>query len=258
MLLFAQEEHIPFAYRSPIAETEKYSFSKGKPIDRIGQFELSYSDKQVICRYLGEPSLYAVVEMLENGDDLSAKADTVINYLRNAYSLDLSHADIKRCEDLTAYIAEKCGCLTDICRDDLRDVLFNNDLKPDSAVIAIALPIIALMYRRISAKRGFNFKIAFADGLACFIFSARVILQNDHSDIPEHRVLSSISANDGVALAAKLNYLGEECEGGGLYKLSIAFCPQSIDPRGILRAPEWKKQTESILSRIDIDLDGEF
>ncbi len=257
LLLFAEGEQVPFAYRAPAPENEPYSFPEGSLIDKIGQFRITDADNVLICRYIGKPALSAVIASLDNSSNIADKAEALIGYLRAAYSLELSVKDIDKFEELIARLAERCGCLTDIYRED-NITLGLDAVKPDSAFIAVCLPIIALMYRRISALRGFNFKITFADGLPCLVFSAKVILSDQDSRIPEKQMLCRISGTDGLSFIHRLSNLGEECHEGSLFRLSVAICPQTSDPRGILRATEWKKRTENILSKIDLDVPGRF
>ncbi len=264
LLLFAEGERLPFAYRSPISEITPYSITKESLIERIGEFEISRADKDLICRYIGKPSGFALISPLAEDVIVFEKAEVVIGYLRAAYSLELSVKCIDRFEDIIFRIAERCGCLTDIYREDDGNALPIRIAqgKPDSAFIAVSLPIIALMYRRISALRGFNFKIIFADGLPCLVFSAKVILPDSEgvgiNDIPEHCHLCEISKTDEISYVYRLSEIDEECDSGRMFKLSLAICPQAVDPRGILRAPEWKMHTESILSKIDLDVPGRF
>lgn len=260
LLLFAEGEKLPFAYRSPVPEITPYSFAEAKMIERIGEFEISRADKGLICRYIEKPSGFALIAPLTEEGDIFDKTEVVIGYLRAAYSLELSTKCIEGFEDIVFRLAERCGCLTDIYREDDSNRLPIAQGKPDSAFIAVSLPIIALMYRRISALRGFNFKITFADGLPCLVFSAKIILPDGGciDDIPEHCRLCKLSNTDEVSYVYRMSEIDEEYDGGRMFKLSLAICPQTIDPRGILRAPEWKMHTESILSKIDLDLAGRF
>ncbi|MBR6578802.1 MAG: hypothetical protein IKK74_07655 [Clostridia bacterium] len=260
LLLFAEGEKLPFAYRSPVPEITPYSCAEARMIERIGEFEISRTDKDLICKYIGKPSFFALIAPLDEESDVFDKAEVVLGYLRAAYSLELSMRCIEGFEDIILRLAERCGCLTDIYREDDSTRLSIAQGKPDSEFIAVSLPIIALMYRRISALRGFNFKITFADGLPCLVFSAKVILPDGGSidDIPEHCRLCDIARNDEISYVFRMSEIDEECSCGQLFKLSLAICPQTVDPRGILRAPEWKMHTESILSKIDLDVPGRF
>ena len=260
LLLFADGEKLPFAYRSPVPEIKPYSFAEARMIERIGEFEISRTEKDLICKYIGKPSFFALIAPLDEESDVFDKAEVVLGYLRAAYSLELSMRCIEEFEDIILRLAERCGCLTDIYREDDSTRLPIAQAKPDSAFIALSLPIIALMYRRISALRGFNFKITFSDGLPCLVFSAKVILPDGGSidDIPEHCRLCDIAKNDEISYVFRMSEIDEECSCGQLFKLSLAICPQTVDPRGILRAPEWKMHTESILSKIDLDVPGRF
>ncbi len=229
-------------------------------IERIGEFEISRADKDLICRYIGKPSGFALIAPLAEEGDVFDKTEVVLGYLRAAYSLELSARCIEGFEDIIFRLAERCGCLTDIYREDDTKPIPIAQGKPDSAFIAVSLPIIALMYRRISALRGFNFKITFADGLPCLVFSAKVILPDGDciDDIPEHFRLCRLSNTDEISYVYRMSEIDEICDGGRMFKLSLAICPQTVDPRGILRAPEWKRHTESILSKIDLDVPGRF
>lgn len=260
LLLFAEGENLPFAYRSPVPEIKPYSFTEERMIERIGEFEITRDDKGLICRYIGKPSGIALIAPLGKESDIFDKKEIVIGYLRAAYSLELSTRCVERFEDIIFRLAERCGCLTDIYREDDTKPIPIAQGKPDSAFIAISLTIIALMYRRISALRGFNFKISFADGLPCLIFSAKVILPENKGidDIPEHSHLCKFAKGDEISYVYRLSEIAEKYDGGRMFKLSVAICPQTVDPRGILRAPEWKKHTESILSKIDLDVPGRF
>lgn len=260
LLLFAEGEKLPFAYRSPVPEITPYSFTEARMIERIGEFEISRADKNLICRYIGNPSGFALIAPLDEESDIFDKMEVILGYLRAAYSLELSMRCIDGFEDIILRLAERCGCLTDIYREDDSTRLPIAQGKPDSAFIAVSLPIIALMYRRISALRGFNFKITFADGLPCLVFSAKVILPDGGciDDIPEHCRLCKLSNTDEISYVYRMSEIDEKYDGGQMFKLSIAICPQTVDPRGILRAPEWKMHTESILSKIDLDVPGRF
>jgi hypothetical protein len=262
LLLFAKGEALPFAYRSPEPELSSYSFTNERLIERIGEFEISHADNKLICRYIGNPSGFALIVSLEESETAFDKADVVSGYLRAAYALDLSSRCIEAFEDIIFRLAEKCGCLSDIYREDTgidRPIGIVKG-KPDSAFIAVSLPIIALMFRRISALRGFNFKITFCMGLPCLVFSAKVILRDNEGikDIPEHRHLCEISQSGEISYVYRLNDIGEDCSSGRLFRLSLAICPQTADPTGVLRAPEWKAHTENILSKIDLDVPGRF
>ncbi len=260
LLLFAEGEKIPFAYRSPIPENTPYTITKEVLVEKIGEFEISRADKKLICRYIGKSSGFALIAPLAEESDIFDKTEVLLGYLRAAYSLELSTRCIAGFEDIIFRLAERCGCLTDIYREDDTKPIIIAQGRPDSAFIAVSLPIIALMYRRISALRGFNFKITFADGLPCLVFSAKVILSDGDciDDIPEHCRLCKLANTDEISYVYRMSEIDEICDGGRMFKLSLAICPQAVDPRGILRAPEWKKHTENILLKIDLDVPGRF
>ena len=90
LLLFEEGERLPFAYRSPVPEITPYSFAEARMIERIGEFEISRTDKNLICRYIGNPSGFALIAPLDEESDIFDKMEVVLGYLRAAYSLELS------------------------------------------------------------------------------------------------------------------------------------------------------------------------
>lgn len=260
LLMFSEEEKIPFAYRSALPEATPYRLTEGKLISRIGHFEIFDTSGGVVCKYTGKPSVAALIAPLDERGYVADKAEIVVGYLKAAYSLELSVKSSDQSKALIQRLAERCGCLTDIYREDSESAMpcLSEHAKPNSAIMALCLPMIALMYRRISALRGFNFKISFADEIPCLAFSAKVILEDKNSFIPEQSILRQLADNSCTSFAHRLSELEEECDGGKLFRLSVAICPQTADPSGILRAPRWKAHTDSVLSGIDLDVPGKY
>ncbi len=161
--------------------------------------------------------------------------------------------------DYLVRISSFCGAKTDIG-------FFGNEaeLSPsvssfvdyDSLFVSSSLLIIALMYRRISSRRGFNFKFLPASPFVCLGFSARVFLNPDDSLSPMHSIpeLSAIKdAADrlGVVVATSCTTACDNPDGcagerAELYRLAVAICPQTHDPSGLLHEDEFFSEQKLI------------
>ena len=264
--IFKDGDNLPFAYRAPsLADCLPERIESCETLFEFDRFKLSGTGKKICCQYHSKPSLNAYLSVLDT-DKRFGKRDieSVVSYLSAAYNLDpraLPKASaITTCEELVSKVANFCGCLTDIFRDENIESRYGHlpESKQNGSFIAVSLPILALMYRRIAALRGFNFKVSFADSLPCLGFSAKVLLDNgDLNDIPEYSILCELADSDSLIIAAKLVKIAEE-DGAVIRKLSVVICPQDIDPRGILRAPELIKRKESIIDKFDFDIPGKY
>ena len=172
-----------FANRSDSIDTPTVSEKDSKVLSEIGAFSIYQSSRSLICRYLGGKGVTAIITPLQSQLTDTKTVKALEEYLLKAYRLDpytiSLRAAFEEFENLVTTAANFCGCLTDILQDgsgtrsymQYYPILKNSNCEN----IALALPIIALMYRRISAMRGFNFKVTLKDSLPCLIFSARVI-----------------------------------------------------------------------------------
>lgn len=265
LFFFNGNQNKPFAYRSAdgdgatVLETVYTA-----PSSVFGAFSLCRDGDRLCCTYDGANKITALISGAE------AWTENVIEeYLRRAYALDpyavSARAAFEGYEELATRAADFCGCLTDVMHDgtaaDYFPLYGASIENANCEQIAITLPIVALMFRRLSALRGFNFKVTVKDSLPCLIFSARALLGEicAPSDIPEYSALTDIFGNDGLVIGVKLKKLDEYTESGEtVHKLSLAICPQSFDPRGILRAPAWRQRVKDLIEDLDIDLDGKY
>ncbi len=265
LFFFNDNQSKPFAFRSPDSDGSTVCATlPPHPSSVIGAFSLYRDGSELYCTYEGTRKITAHIAKSE-----ARTVDAIEDYLRKAYGLDpyaiSARAAFERFEELVYIASEFCGCLTDVVHNDVvADYfpLYGTSLQNvNCEQIALSLPIVALMFRRVSALRGFNFKVTVKDSLPCLIFSARALpgTIDAPSDIPEYSALTDILGNDGLVIGAKLKEIDEYTENGeSLYRLSIAICPQSFDPRGILRAPAWRQRVKTLIEDLDIHIDGKY
>lgn len=268
-LIFKRDECRPFAHRSPNSDAcRNRGTDASDTIFEFDRFRLYGNEKEIRCKYDGRPLLTARLLSLNDKKTFGKRdIDEIINYFSAAYNLDpysLPHVSaVSRLEELVSRVADFCGCLSDIYREDAKetDYGFLPENKQNCSFIAVSLPIIALMYRRISALRGFNFKVSFVDSLPCLGFSAKILIEQEKpkaTDIPEYATLCEIADSDKLIIAARLIKLEEDDFEDGLYRLSVVICPQDIDPRGLLRAPGRLKKTRNIIDKFDFNIPGKY
>lgn len=268
-LIFKEDECRPIAHRSP--NSEAYGNAESDDVETLFEFDrfhLYGNQKEICCKYRSRPALTSRLSLLDNTKSFGRQdIDGIVDYLSAAYNLDPYTipriSAISAFENLVSRVANFCGCLTDIYREDTNDKDYNSfpDNKQNGSFIAVSLPIIALMYRRISALRGFNFKISFVDSLPCLGFSAKILIEKEKpkaTDIPEYATLCELADSDKLIIAARLIKIAEEDSVDELYRLSVVICPQDIDPRGLLRAPVRLQQTQNIIDKFDFDIPGKY
>lgn len=272
LFFFKSDDCKPFAYRSSDGEHPAISpATPNIPMSVIGAFSLYENEGEVYCIYDGARKIAARISPSGKSNSASAIAKKIEEYWKSAYRLDPYAITARRAfegfEDLVCTTADFCGCLTDVVRD--TEASFHPWYEVSSEnvnceYIALSLPIVALMFRRISALRGFNFKVALKESLPCLIFSAKALFGEGGapaalSDIPEYSALCDIFGDDGLIIGGRIKETEEITEGGkSVYKLSLAICPQTFDPRGILRAPAWRTKVKSIIDELDVDLEGKY
>ena len=105
----------------------------------------------------------------------------------------------------------------------------------------------------------FNFKLLFEEGAACFAFSARIIAPDisEISDIPGYHALCDLDSSGRVTLYARLSDTGETCN-AQRYRLTVILTPQTEDPKGVLRAPEWRARMLERFEEIETEIEGRF
>lgn len=272
LFFFSEGNGIPFADRSSDIITPTVPAAFGKLLFDVGAFSLYESQGELYCLYHGTRRIVARISPLNNTPIGEITVRKLEDYLWSAYRLDpyaiTARMAFERFEILVSSVAEFCGCLTDILQDGGDPLSIPPYALSVQNVncehIALSLPIISLMFRRISSLRGFNFKVTVNGDLPCLIFSAGILPDNfgvtpDLSQIPEYSQLLDTVGDDGLIIGARIREVDEtEDHGDRVYRLSLAICPQTVDPRGILRAPVWREQTKDILDSLDIDLEGKY
>jgi hypothetical protein len=273
LCLFKKGENDPFAYRSYNNNKQTFiSHQTDRPLFTIGAFSVYEKGSRLYCIYHGASTIIADITPLEAAQSQSVAEQKLEEYLTNAYRLDpyaiSARIAFTRFDQLVSEAAEFCGCLTDILHDGSESVStpsYSMSIKNINCEhIAVSLPIICLMFRRLSALRGFNFKVTVKDDLPCLIFSAKVVFEDEVSpqsvsEIREYSKLTEFLGDDGLIIGARLKKLDDDedpCD--AVCRLSIAICPQTVDPRGILRAPVWRQQAKNIIDTIDIDIEGKY
>lgn len=265
LFFYSDNQAKPFAYRSfNTAETAILPDMPTAPSSVIGAFSLYSDGDKLYCTYDGAQRITSYISKVND-----RTINAIQKYLHKAYSLDPYAISLRAAfdgfEELVCTVSGFCGCLTDVVgdRSDANYYpIYGSSLKSLSCEqIAISLPIIALMFRHFSALRGFNFKVTFKDSLPCLIFSARALLGDikEPADIPEYSVLADTLGDNGLVIASRIKRLDEYTESGEpIYRLSLAVCPQSFDPRGILRAPAWRQHVKDLIDDLDIELTGKY
>ena len=265
----AQDRVIAFRAAN-IVENFTPDVADESPQFSIGAFSVYRSDEAIRCVYDGARRISAIF-LPTDKKGLDGKITARIeNYLSDAYQLDPNALSLRGAfesfERLVLDAADFCGCLTDISHegDGIRSLpQYGYTQNNNCEHIAISLPIITLMYRQISALRGFNFKVTLKDSLPCLIFSAKVLFPDATasptlSDFPEYSALCELLDGE-IITKAKLSSVDEATDGQErLYRFSIVICPQTVDPRGILRAPAWQSHARAIIDEIDPDLEGKY
>lgn len=273
LCLFIKGENEPFSFRAYDINKPTFCASESdRLLFSIGAFSLYDKESELYCLYHGASIIIARITPLEAGQSQSVAAQKLEEYLTNAYQLDpyaiSARIAFTRFDQLVSEAAEFCGCLTDILHDGSGSVStppYSMSIKNINCEhIAVSLPIICLMFRRLSALRGFNFMVTVKDDLHCLIFSAKVVFEDEVSpqsvsEIREYSKLTEILGDDGLIIGARLKRIDDDedpCD--AVCRLSIAICPQTVDPRGILRAPVWRQQAKNIIDSIDIDIEGKY
>ncbi len=256
LFLYEEGERYPFAFRSPYPALERPS-NEGDLIFEYGGFRIIRAGNSLFCSYTSEPRIYALFKPIKGEDTDEKMISSLISMLKRASRLD-PHTQPKYSaytfyEDYIQRTAEFCGVLTDLCKtNDGRIIPFSSDMSRDSAYLAVVLTVIALMFRRISALRGFNFKLVFPDSVACLVFSAR-IFEKDAEKIPEFDVINKFEKYGRLALISEKKRTDD-----GLIRFSVAICPQTCDPADVLRTPEILKRSKDILKGIDLYIPGKY
>ena len=259
LFLFRADGDLPFASRAPLDASLPAKRGYGKIIYESDLFSISKADTHLYCSVNAPDAPYAVISLHEGntGNDAEASARS---YFSSIASLDLSGGlrseDASSVDSLIRGIADYCGCLTDVNAPDEARFFPRSRYSKSSPYLAAALPTVCLLFRRLSALRGFNFKLIFPEGLPCLAFSARILSDDvtSASDIPEYSALLEL---DGITAYSKLIPESED-DGDKISRLTVVISAQSEDPSGVLRATEWKKTLRKRLDLSEIDVPGRF
>ncbi len=261
LFLFADNDRKPFAFRAPSpAEAVGISARDAETVLNINGFEILKVNGCVFCKYTKPPYYMLALKALPGE---AFDHDKEISFLRRmitaAYELDPYKMPRGSAFDMYADFVSKtarfCGCNTDIEREISNSEYPLGDYpgaERNSAFIVMAVTAIALMYRRLSALRGFNFKVIFADELPCLAFSARIT--ENAEDGTEMRFLNELAGDGGLDIITQISDDKEE----GISRFSVGISPQTCDPRGILRAPAWRERSRRLLEKIDIEVKGKY
>ncbi len=263
LMLFKDEEDTPFAMRAPLDTAIPTAVKTDAEIVYEDEdFSISKVENIIYCSIKRSGAPRAVISQFDNikGTD-TLKA--VKSYFSLIPTIDFSHISMSSAFStlgkLVNRVADYCGCLTDINAPDLSDRITAYTYTRGTPYLAAALPTVCLLYRRLSALRGFNFKLIFPEDLPCLAFSARILGNNIAcpADIPEYAALTELDESGGLTVYSRLSEFPDD-DGEKIFKFTIILSPQSSDPRGILRAPEWKRKTKDGLHMLDIDIPGRF
>lgn len=265
LALFYPGSPYPYAVRAPLdspllsteADFSKDEFDGDDP-------NVSVHENQILCCF-GISCSHKALITKNNKEQVETTVKAIEDYFRmseRVLSSDLSQYcnHLSLCE-LIAETADYCGCLTDInLPDNERTLLMDRTVDNAKSYSTIAaLGAICLIFRRLSALRGFNFKLISNDGLYSLAFSAKILGEEIESikDLPEYSALEDLDSNGGVTLYSRLLKLTPE-DGKELQRLTLVLTPRAEDPSGILRAPEWKSKTRSSLDELELDIPGRF
>ncbi len=264
LFLYHNDCKRPFASRAHSSDSvpDRIPNIDSEP-EEFNRFRVCCNGNAVTCTYNGPPSFCAAVIGIDDGFDPEFTAGRILRGLRLAYELDPYRiprlSALERYEDIVARTASFCGCLTDIESDRSELPITVASMPPaqrNSAFIAMALPAIALMFRRIAALRGFNFKVIFTSDRPCLAFSAKAL--NARTDHPELAFLENLDSSGGLKVYSRIRECREDESEDGIYVFSVAVCPLTCDPRGILRAPAWNEETDKIFKELDIEVKGKY
>ena len=266
LALFYPGSSLPYAMRAPL-DTPIPIIGKGNAevFNNSNELNISVLNNCIYCGF-GVFCSHIAVVTLDNTDDVSKRAEYLESYFREANKILSANINtncnyLSVCE-LISKTAEYCGCLTDInlpAENEIPLSIYRYGEIGKSYSAVVALFTICLIFRRVSALRGFNFKLIFNKDRVSLAFSAKILAEGIESikDLTEYPALEDLDLNGGVTMYYRLVNLTPE-DGEEFLRLTVVLTLQAEDPRGILRAPEWKEKTRALLDDLDLDIPGRF
>ena len=265
LALFFRGSSLPYATRAPSDSTIIPGNDRGEVIYESGRLRISVSENRIICSF-GVSCTHKAVITIQNSEDVKESANWIESFFRHAdrilISGNISNINYIPVYKFIAQTADYCGCLTDINLPEDNEMLLWGHYRESigkSFSAIVALLAICLIFRRLSALRGFNFKLFFNDGLPALAFSAKILGKGIESikDLPEYPALEDLDSNGDLTLYSRLTKLTPE-DGEELQRLTVILILHDEDPAGILRAPEWKFKQRASLDDLDLDIPGRF
>jgi hypothetical protein len=263
--LFCENDPLPYAVRAPREDSsypQEPSF--GEILFEDMGFSILKCKNHIHLTFNNGCSHRAVIKTPSEADARST-ADNIIRFLTDGRASILptrydTENYLSVCNSVAA-VADYFGCLTDINPPSEGSTSrFDRVASANNAgVMLFALGAVCLIYRKISALRGFNFKLILEDDAVCFAFSARIIGEGicDINDIPGYRALRDLDSGKKITLYTRL----AETDGQSdtqLYRLTVILTPQIEDPSGKLRAPEWKETVLKRFDKLEAEIIGRF
>ncbi len=263
IFLFRADADLPFASRAPLdAPPPEKRSDCNEILFEIDLFRISKASECLYCSINAPDAPYAAIS-LHNGNNGADTEAFALSYFSSIASLDLSGSvkseEYHYIDSLIRAIANYCGCLTDVNSPDESVNIPYRRYTKSSPYLAAALPTVCLLYRRLSALRGFNFKLIFPQGLPCLAFSARILSEgiSSVSNIPECSALLELDNKGEITVFSKL-VPDPDDDGEKISRLTLIISAQSKDPSGILHATEWRKSWRERLDISEIDIPGRF
>ncbi len=133
----------------------------------------------------------------------------------------------------------------------------NSDCSSLTAVMLAA----AMCFRRVSRRRGFNFRVDALGDVPCFSFGAMLFggeAKNvGGTPLPETEPLELLAA-ERYASAVRLPFATKAEKVGDDVRLTVRFCPVPCSPRGMLYAVDRREDVVPLMTALPWDVRGEY
>lgn len=264
--LFYQGSSLPYATRAPLDSSVLSGIDNNAKIFFAShRLNIYINENRIVCEF-DAACTHKVIIVLQDLKDVNKTANWIESYFREAdmklISGSISVISYMQICEFVAKTADYCGCLTDINPPDENDQMlsvYRQESIGNSFAPVVVLLAICLIFRRLAALRGFNFKLIFDGGLPSLAFSAKISAEGIQTikDISEYPALEDLDSISGITLYSRLVKLTPE-DGDELLRLTLVMTLQDKDPSGILRAPEWKEKKRQSFDDLDLDIPGRF